>query len=800
MAASPAPSASPTLRVMRLYKPKLYVDKRGGAPGATRLTSALVLPDSFGNIYKGETFFAYVSVLNAEDAPSPTLLDVAVSAKLQAPCAKRAVELKDTSERRRAEARADGVDPDSWRSPDMPPTRRRANPAAELRGGENVDMIVEHALGECGTHTLRVSVSYRLAGDGGPPDGRPAEPRSLRKFYRFNVLDPLECTPRAWLLPRAAGARYEDRYADGEASSNEPPLGVVEVAVKNSMQERCVLDAVTLHCAPGFASREITARDGRIVEVRGGAAHADRDRPSLLDGYADLARGADDRAAPPPRPPFEGFAGKITDMDPADVKELLDFDPLALYDAKCHLEPGDVVTKLFTVHRAARPAAFLTGETPRDDDGDVDEPTPDNAGFLKLSWCAAMGEGGSVTTPAVDWPRRDALGEALSQAQRDVERRFAANAPPDHEGLRPPLASSTPEPLAPADARRQDGAVVFVELRGLPRPRSLYLYEAVDCVCAVTNRGDRDLTLQLQWRLADMPAGVTVYGKCYTNLGVVAAGATARAPVKLLPVQGGLHQLTGCYVLDLVSQHEFPIPNLADVVVWLAGVVEYDKPEPLVFPESDKPVSRPPHPPAFDDDDAPAGAPAGAPAPAADAADAPAAAAPPAPAPALAFPEGVPALTPLPGGAPPMPPPIDYPDAMPDVSRDPLVLDPSGLEAAVKAKLALEDAAHADGTITYHAELDQPLHPPVQHPDGTITAPDPAPAPDRQAAADVFAGTAADVFAAPPPAPDLPPPPAPEFFGGLAPPAAPAASDPAAADLFGDPPAAADLFGDPPAK
>ena len=135
MAASPAPSASPTLRVMRLYKPKLYVDKRGGAPGATRLTSALVLPDSFGNIYKGETFFAYVSVLNAEDAPSPTLLDVAVSAKLQAPCAKRAVELKDTSERRRAEARADGVDPDSWRSPDMPPTRRRANPAAELRAG-----------------------------------------------------------------------------------------------------------------------------------------------------------------------------------------------------------------------------------------------------------------------------------------------------------------------------------------------------------------------------------------------------------------------------------------------------------------------------------------------------------------------------------------------------------------------------------------------------------------------------------------------------------------------------------------
>ena len=88
-AAAPAP---PTLRVMRLYKPKLHTQKRGGVPGGFRLTSALVLPDSFGNIYKGQTFVAYVSVLNAEDAPAPALLDVSVSAKLQAPSAKRATQ------------------------------------------------------------------------------------------------------------------------------------------------------------------------------------------------------------------------------------------------------------------------------------------------------------------------------------------------------------------------------------------------------------------------------------------------------------------------------------------------------------------------------------------------------------------------------------------------------------------------------------------------------------------------------------------------------------------------------------
>lgn len=74
----PAPtdaSEQPTLRVMRLYKPRL--DGRRVLPscsvaaaatstkvprgeGDFALSSALKLPDSFGNIYLGETFTAYI--------------------------------------------------------------------------------------------------------------------------------------------------------------------------------------------------------------------------------------------------------------------------------------------------------------------------------------------------------------------------------------------------------------------------------------------------------------------------------------------------------------------------------------------------------------------------------------------------------------------------------------------------------------------------------------------------------------------------------------------------------------------
>lgn len=47
-------------------------------------------------------------------------------------------------------------------------------------------MIVQHNLTELGIHTLRVSVQYMLSPT--------SETKTLRKFYRFNVLQALTLT------------------------------------------------------------------------------------------------------------------------------------------------------------------------------------------------------------------------------------------------------------------------------------------------------------------------------------------------------------------------------------------------------------------------------------------------------------------------------------------------------------------------------------------------------------------------------------------------------------------------------
>ena len=53
-----------------------------------------------------------------------------------------------------------------------------------LGPNESMDMVVQHYISEPGSHTLRVSVQY--------VDYVTNEPKTIRKFYRFNVTSPIE--------------------------------------------------------------------------------------------------------------------------------------------------------------------------------------------------------------------------------------------------------------------------------------------------------------------------------------------------------------------------------------------------------------------------------------------------------------------------------------------------------------------------------------------------------------------------------------------------------------------------------
>jgi trafficking protein particle complex subunit 13 len=126
------------------------------------LSSNLLLPDSFGDIYVGEKFTAYIAIVNG--FPQVPFYSLSVSVSLQTQTT--TIDLQD-----------------------IHPTNQIINPNTKsstfalLNFNESCDVMIQHVLSELGTHTMRVSVQYAVINGG--------EIKSMRKFYRFNVLLPL---------------------------------------------------------------------------------------------------------------------------------------------------------------------------------------------------------------------------------------------------------------------------------------------------------------------------------------------------------------------------------------------------------------------------------------------------------------------------------------------------------------------------------------------------------------------------------------------------------------------------------
>ena len=151
-------AAVPTLKVMRLQAPQLGSPAAGALLSPNQiLSSNLLLPDSFGVIHVGETFSAYLGVLNSSfEMP---VRDLSMVAQLQTPS--RRIQLPTALDK----------------------NARKNNSPLEIAPGEGVDAIISRRLEEPGQHILRVEVSYSSNGD-----------KTLRKFYRFNVTNPLQNT------------------------------------------------------------------------------------------------------------------------------------------------------------------------------------------------------------------------------------------------------------------------------------------------------------------------------------------------------------------------------------------------------------------------------------------------------------------------------------------------------------------------------------------------------------------------------------------------------------------------------
>lgn len=199
------------LKVMRLTRPSLFstlpvtCDSRDipgsmwlqdlkqdlGAPLGLELFSTgsfLMLPQSFGNIYLGETFSCYMSVHNDSEH---TVRDVSVKAELQT-----------DSQKVFLTGKSDG------------------NAVAELPPKSSIDEVIHHEVKDINTHILVCTVNY---------SSHTGEKLHFRKFFKFQVYKPLDVKTKFY------NAESDEVYLEAQLQNiTSSPISLEKVALEPS--------------------------------------------------------------------------------------------------------------------------------------------------------------------------------------------------------------------------------------------------------------------------------------------------------------------------------------------------------------------------------------------------------------------------------------------------------------------------------------------------------------------------------------------------------------------------------------
>jgi len=134
------------------------------------LGQTLVLPQSFGNIYLGETFMSYVSLHNDS---TETCEAVILKCDLQ------------TATQRL-------------------PLLQSPQQGSQVHSGGSIDNVLSHEVKELGTHILVCEVSYSAPGK---------SKLNFRKFFKFNVMKPLDVKTKFY------NAESEDVFLEAQVQN-----------------------------------------------------------------------------------------------------------------------------------------------------------------------------------------------------------------------------------------------------------------------------------------------------------------------------------------------------------------------------------------------------------------------------------------------------------------------------------------------------------------------------------------------------------------------------------------------------
>ncbi|CAO3569265.1 unnamed protein product [Mortierella alpina] len=232
------------------------------------VSELLTMPAAFGNIYLGETFTSYICANN--ESPHP-VRDVILKAELQTTTLRFA--LSDTLASQRNQASATRLPSESSLKSVPSPSSSTGGHIQLLESGKTNEMIVSHEIKELGIHILVCSIQYSTL------DG---QQKSFRKFYKFQVMNPLSVKTKVnHPPPSTAALSVQDHTNQNMAGSainmnvSRGGLVMLEAMVQNVSGVTMWMERMRFEPADAFTIKDLNvvieednSSDGQATESK----------------------------------------------------------------------------------------------------------------------------------------------------------------------------------------------------------------------------------------------------------------------------------------------------------------------------------------------------------------------------------------------------------------------------------------------------------------------------------------------------------------------------------------------------
>lgn len=345
--------------------------------------------------------------------------------------------------------------------------------------------------------------------------------KSLRKFYRFQVSNPLVIS--------------ELTYRTGELSC------FLSMSLQNNGHESkggLTISCADFEAAPGLVSERVVVSrppDTGIREIR-------KTDPSFKIGIKSdhIPRGVD------------------------------------LFDQSGRLESGDSKHYIFKVNISktqSTSGSFIKGIA-----------AGDQLGKAVFTWCKACGEIGRMASFPVICPTfhpfldlNDLGGTSRKESGSDFVMHIQGN------GLSVDIAAQAAARVAKSTHTNVNATVVMnttgaqhqnaldlifpVTVEPINPPKELQVGIPFDIDFLVVNHSHQFISAQLQFHL-ELMKGISVCGPSSKNLEEIpGSGGSATVLVRFIALSAGLARLTGCRILNLATGHSIPQPPMLNMMV-----------------------------------------------------------------------------------------------------------------------------------------------------------------------------------------------------------------------------------------